>query len=110
VNIKVITTSEIKGCILIDSIHMEVAVKALHDACELAKARPSGQRQTQMFQPLVHHLLVRRACKVKQLLPCRHQICHPLVNLFDLLQNDGASFLSRDLISEQAVQQFGHLA
>jgi aspartate kinase len=39
VNIKVITTSEIKISVLIDRKYMELAVQALHDAFELDKAR-----------------------------------------------------------------------
>jgi aspartate kinase len=39
VNIKVITTSEIKISVLIDRKYMELAVQALHDAFELEKAR-----------------------------------------------------------------------
>ncbi len=38
VNIKVITTSEIKVSVLIDRKYMELAVQALHDAFELEKA------------------------------------------------------------------------
>ena len=38
VNIKVITTSEIKGSVLIDRKYMELAGQALHDAFELEKA------------------------------------------------------------------------
>jgi aspartate kinase len=38
VNIKVITTSEIKISVLIDRKYMELAVQALHDAFELDKA------------------------------------------------------------------------
>ena len=38
VNIKVITTSEIKISVLIDRKYMELAVQALHDAFELEKA------------------------------------------------------------------------
>ena len=38
VNIKVITTSEIKVSVLIDRKYMELAVQALHDAFELDKA------------------------------------------------------------------------
>ena len=38
VNIKVITTSEIKVCVLIDRKYLELAVQALHDAFELDKA------------------------------------------------------------------------
>jgi aspartate kinase len=38
VNIKVITTSEIKTSVLIDRKYMELAVQALHDAFELEKA------------------------------------------------------------------------
>lgn len=38
VNIKVITTSEIKISVLIDRKYMELAVQALHDAFELHKA------------------------------------------------------------------------
>ena len=37
VNIKVITTSEIKISVLIDRKYMELAVQALHDAFELDK-------------------------------------------------------------------------
>lgn len=39
VNIKVISTSEIKISVLIDRKYMELAVQALHDAFELEKAR-----------------------------------------------------------------------
>jgi aspartate kinase len=39
INIKVITTSEIKISVLIDRKYMELAVQALHDAFELDKAR-----------------------------------------------------------------------
>jgi aspartate kinase len=38
VNIKVITTSEIKISVLIDRKYMELAVQALHDTFELEKA------------------------------------------------------------------------
>lgn len=38
INIKVITTSEIKISVLIDRKYMELAVQALHDAFELDKA------------------------------------------------------------------------
>ena len=38
VNIKVITTSEIKVSVLIDRKYLELAVQALHDAFELDKA------------------------------------------------------------------------
>ena len=38
VNIKVITTSEIKVSVLIDRKYMELAVQALHDAFDLDKA------------------------------------------------------------------------
>ena len=38
VNIKVISTSEIKISVLIDRKYMELAVQALHDALELEKA------------------------------------------------------------------------
>ena len=38
INIKVITTSEIKISVLIDRKYMELAVQALHDAFELHKA------------------------------------------------------------------------
>ncbi|MEL6126122.1 MAG: ACT domain-containing protein, partial [Pseudomonadota bacterium] len=38
VNIKVITTSEIKVSVLVDRKYMELAVQALHDAFELEKA------------------------------------------------------------------------
>ena len=38
VNIKVITTSEIKVSVLIDRKYLELAVQALHDAFELEKA------------------------------------------------------------------------
>jgi aspartate kinase len=38
INIKVITTSEIKVSVLIDRRYMELAVQALHDAFELEKA------------------------------------------------------------------------
>lgn len=38
VNIKVITTSEIKISVLVDRKYMELAVQALHDAFELEKA------------------------------------------------------------------------
>ena len=38
VNIKVITTSEIKVSVLIDRKYMELAVQALHDTFELEKA------------------------------------------------------------------------
>jgi aspartate kinase len=38
INIKVITTSEIKISVLIDRRYMELAVQALHDAFELEKA------------------------------------------------------------------------
>ena len=38
INIKVITTSEIKVSVLIDRKYMELAVQALHDAFELATA------------------------------------------------------------------------
>jgi aspartate kinase len=38
VNIKVITTSEIKVSVLIDRKYMELAVQALHDAFELEKS------------------------------------------------------------------------
>jgi aspartate kinase len=38
VNIKVITTSEIKISVLIDRKYMELAVQALHDAFGLEKA------------------------------------------------------------------------
>jgi len=38
VNIRVITTSEIKVSVLIDRKYMELAVRALHDAFELEKA------------------------------------------------------------------------
>ena len=38
VNIKVISTSEIKISVLIDRKYMELAVQALHDAFELEKA------------------------------------------------------------------------
>ena len=37
INIKVITTSEIKISVLIDRKYMELAVQALHDAFELEK-------------------------------------------------------------------------
>lgn len=39
VNIKVITTSEIKTSVLIDRKYMELAVQALHDAFELEKSK-----------------------------------------------------------------------
>ncbi|SFG49396.1 aspartate kinase [Palleronia marisminoris] len=39
INIRVITTSEIKISVLIDRKYMELAVQALHDAFELEKAR-----------------------------------------------------------------------
>ncbi|MEJ1991983.1 MAG: aspartate kinase [Maritimibacter sp.] len=39
INIKVITTSEIKVSVLIDRKYMELAVQALHDAFELEKAK-----------------------------------------------------------------------
>ena len=38
VNIKVITTSEIKVSVLVDRKYMELAVQALHDAFELDNA------------------------------------------------------------------------
>ena len=38
VNIKIITTSEIKISVLIERKYMELAVQALHDAFELEKA------------------------------------------------------------------------
>jgi aspartate kinase len=38
INIKVITTSEIKISVLIDRKYLELAVQALHDAFELDKA------------------------------------------------------------------------
>ena len=38
INIKVITTSEIKVSVLIDRKYMELAVQALHDAFELEKS------------------------------------------------------------------------
>ena len=38
INIKVITTSEIKISVLIDRKYMELAVQALHDAFDLAQA------------------------------------------------------------------------
>jgi aspartate kinase len=38
VNIKVITTSEIKVSVLIDRKYLELAVRALHDAFELQTA------------------------------------------------------------------------
>ena len=38
VNIRVITTSEIKVSVLVDRKYMELAVQALHDAFELEKA------------------------------------------------------------------------
>jgi aspartate kinase len=38
VNIKVITTSEIKVSVLIDRKYLELAVRALHDAFELHEA------------------------------------------------------------------------
>jgi aspartate kinase len=38
INIKVITTSEIKISVLIDRKYMELAVQALHDAFDLEKA------------------------------------------------------------------------
>ncbi len=38
INIKVITTSEIKISVLIDRKYMELAVQALHDAFDLDKA------------------------------------------------------------------------
>ena len=38
INIKVITTSEIKISVLIDRKYMELAVQALHDVFELEKA------------------------------------------------------------------------
>jgi aspartate kinase len=38
INIKVITTSEIKISVLVDRKYMELAVQALHDAFELEKA------------------------------------------------------------------------
>ena len=38
INIKVITTSEIKISVLIDRKYMELAVQALHDAFELDRA------------------------------------------------------------------------
>ena len=38
VNIKAITTSEIKVSVLIDRKYLELAVQALHDAFELEKA------------------------------------------------------------------------
>ena len=38
INIKVISTSEIKISVLIDRKYMELAVQALHDAFELGKA------------------------------------------------------------------------
>ena len=38
INLKVITTSEIKISVLIDRKYMELAVQALHDAFELEKA------------------------------------------------------------------------
>ena len=38
INIKVITTSEIKISVLIDRKYVELAVQALHDAFELEKA------------------------------------------------------------------------
>ncbi|HFQ16104.1 MAG TPA: aspartate kinase, partial [Rhodobacteraceae bacterium] len=42
INIKVITTSEIKISVLIDRKYMELAVQALHDAFELEKAGTPG--------------------------------------------------------------------
>jgi hypothetical protein len=44
INIKVITTSEIKISVLIDRKYMELAVQALHDAFELDKAALTGHR------------------------------------------------------------------
>ena len=38
INIKVITTSEIKISVLIDRKYLELAVQTLHDAFELEKA------------------------------------------------------------------------
>jgi aspartate kinase len=38
INIKVITTSEIKVSVLVERKYMELAVQALHDAFELEKA------------------------------------------------------------------------
>ena len=38
INIRVITTSEIKISVLVDRKYMELAVQALHDAFELDKA------------------------------------------------------------------------
>ncbi|MDB3902912.1 ACT domain-containing protein, partial [Amylibacter sp.] len=38
VNIRVITTSEIKVSVLVDRKYMELAVRALHDAFELENA------------------------------------------------------------------------
>ncbi|MEO0871630.1 MAG: ACT domain-containing protein, partial [Pseudomonadota bacterium] len=38
INIKVITTSEIKLSVLVDRKYLELAVQALHDAFELEKA------------------------------------------------------------------------
>jgi hypothetical protein len=50
INIKVITTSEIKVSVLIDRKYMELAVQALHDAFGLERAG--------------HGLLARRALEV----------------------------------------------
>ncbi len=38
INIKVITTSEIKVSVLVDRKYMELAVQSLHDAFDLDKA------------------------------------------------------------------------
>ncbi|WP_373635679.1 aspartate kinase [Yoonia sp. SS1-5] len=44
INIKVITTSEIKISVLIDRKYMELAVQALHDVFKLEQAAESGRR------------------------------------------------------------------
>jgi hypothetical protein len=52
INIKVITTSEIKISVLIDRKYMELAVQALHDAFELDKA---GLNAARGLRPWVGH-------------------------------------------------------
>ena len=72
INIKVITTSEIKISVLIDRKYMELAVQALHDAFELERPDlaplPEGhmpertrKRQPQAAAALARHALPSRA-------------------------------------------------
>ena len=59
INIQMITTSEIKTCVVIDEKYMELAVRALHKAFDLdgepaelntAPGAPLGRRQFKQWQ------------------------------------------------------------